>query len=189
MRPFKKKINYLYMEGCPVCFEELNDDNSTTIGCNHILCIECVNKIVNDSTKCPICRANIKEYFNNNERSHIIIKSSNNNNNDVGDVIPLRAVKMLMYKYYSLWILLVSTIFWLASEKYYNILLNVEIKLLTSGNTNLTQELDECESQLSLENKLTPTYLYDPEDGSLIFCQIPEYFISKCTQFITSQFL
>jgi len=50
------EINY-----CSVCFEE--DDNKTY--CNHEVCKECIDKIININNKCPLCRATLsyKEQF------------------------------------------------------------------------------------------------------------------------------
>lgn len=49
-------------ECCPVCFEIFGiDDDDATIAegqnCNHIICRECYEKIVDDTNRCPICRA------------------------------------------------------------------------------------------------------------------------------------
>lgn len=49
-------------ECCPVCFETFGifeDDATIAEGqnCNHIICRECYEKIVDDTNRCPICRA------------------------------------------------------------------------------------------------------------------------------------
>lgn len=54
-----KKYDYL---DCPICFEELNDDKRVIFDCNHELCVVCLGKIIEQTTKkdknllCPICR-------------------------------------------------------------------------------------------------------------------------------------
>jgi len=47
---------------CPICFETfgIDDDDATIDGgenCDHQICRECLEKIVNDTNRCPICRA------------------------------------------------------------------------------------------------------------------------------------
>ena len=47
-------------ECCPVCFENFEDENDICEGHNcvgHQICLECFDKIVNDTNRCPICRA------------------------------------------------------------------------------------------------------------------------------------
>jgi hypothetical protein len=41
---------------CPVCFEEIRTLAVWGDNCEHILCIDCHNKIVDTTNKCPICR-------------------------------------------------------------------------------------------------------------------------------------
>ena len=39
---------------CPVCFDEYKNNKIIKTNCNHFLCIECYEKIINE--KCPTCR-------------------------------------------------------------------------------------------------------------------------------------
>lgn len=44
---------YLKYENCPVCMEETMSMTS----CNHFLCVDCEQKIIEKEMPCPICRA------------------------------------------------------------------------------------------------------------------------------------
>ena len=37
---------------CPVCFENLNKENTKLTNCGHLFCITCFDRVDN----CPICR-------------------------------------------------------------------------------------------------------------------------------------
>ena len=65
------------LEECVVCFENTNYKTK----CNHILCLDCLNKIKknnNLSLTCPICREGIYKY-NKCKYNNINIKIKNNN--------------------------------------------------------------------------------------------------------------
>jgi RNA polymerase subunit RPABC4/transcription elongation factor Spt4 len=181
------------MDNCPICLESVDENNSTILGCDHVFCIDCVKKMLTSeySFICPLCRSEITEFTNNNEKSLIIIRGeripvNRNQNTNVG----LNDYKFLVYKYYFLWLLLVSTIFWLADERYYNILLDLQIKEITDINNNITNSLNECNNELSLiDDNLVPSYLYERDSGNIIFCQIPQYFLKKCVSAINSMVL
>lgn len=51
---------------CPICFETFgDDDDDATIAegdnCEHQICRECFEKIVNDTNRCPICREKLDD--------------------------------------------------------------------------------------------------------------------------------
>ena len=64
------------MEICPICLEEMNEETISTINCNHSLCNSCI-EILLDKKKniCPMCRGEIKEFYNKEERTKIIFKN------------------------------------------------------------------------------------------------------------------
>ena len=58
----QQKYEYIPDECCPVCFDKygIEDYNATITkgkNCNHNICRDCYKKIVDDTNKCPICRA------------------------------------------------------------------------------------------------------------------------------------
>jgi len=49
---------------CPVCFETIGDNTNGCMegdNCNHTICSNCRDKIVNDTNKCPICREKLDD--------------------------------------------------------------------------------------------------------------------------------
>jgi len=44
---------------CPVCFET-NPELTSGQNCEHLVCIDCFEKIVSTTNKCPICRENLE---------------------------------------------------------------------------------------------------------------------------------
>ena len=49
---------------CTICLENLNDTVNTKLNCNHIFCINCIKKLINNhdsnkEIKCPLCRIDI----------------------------------------------------------------------------------------------------------------------------------
>ena len=79
------------MEPCPICLNELNDENSATTNCNHTLCLQCIEGLLDrKNNSCPLCRCIIKEFYNREERTRVIFKTiitnTNNGNNNNGNV-------------------------------------------------------------------------------------------------------
>jgi hypothetical protein len=54
---------------CIICFNIIIYPNyQITLNCSHNLCVNCYNQIINDQRlmrKCPICRQDIEDNFNN----------------------------------------------------------------------------------------------------------------------------
>lgn len=49
---------------CPICFEALTVDNTTTLNCSHIFCILCIKEHYLHSMcrrSCPLCREEMNE--------------------------------------------------------------------------------------------------------------------------------
>lgn len=60
---YRTIINGLYKEldksfECPICYEPIENDNTFTTHCNHVLCQGCADKCQN---KCPMCRTYMGE--------------------------------------------------------------------------------------------------------------------------------
>ena len=49
---------------CPICYENIKDNNYIVTKCNHIFCNDCLFKSLNNQSCCPICR---REIFNFNK--------------------------------------------------------------------------------------------------------------------------
>lgn len=57
---------------CPICFETIGDNTNGCMegdNCNHTICSNCRDKIVNDTNKCPICREKLDDNITDEEQS------------------------------------------------------------------------------------------------------------------------
>jgi len=57
---------------CPVCFETIGDNTNGCMegdNCNHTICSNCRDKIVNDTNKCPICRLKLDDNITDEEQN------------------------------------------------------------------------------------------------------------------------
>lgn len=53
-------------EGCPICFDKLDQNNTRIIKCNsgkHVLCEECSIKYFRQNNNCPCCRENLYNLY------------------------------------------------------------------------------------------------------------------------------
>ena len=65
---------------CPVCLNDIIEDEKCLTNCNHFFCKECLHTwFERNKITCPTCRSNITQYKNNNE-NHYIIKVNNDEN-------------------------------------------------------------------------------------------------------------
>lgn len=76
---------------CPICLDEIDNDNICRTECNHQFCTECLTKWLLEKKKltCPSCRERVKSYqrgiivyqlliINNNNREVIMVNPSDN---------------------------------------------------------------------------------------------------------------
>lgn len=158
------------MSECPICFESIDLNNKTILNCDHIFCIECVNKIINNNASnyhCPMCREEIKEYKNNNILIKLLKKVNITYNINVTDDI----VKKVKEKYNKIiiknnlaWIFLLLSILY---YQYYYI--NNQLNNCEKNLTNLYNELDTKEN-VYIENS------YNIKK----FCSIPFIYLKSC---------
>ena len=84
-------------EICPICMEDITEDNLAVTMCGHIFCYECINIVVERSNKCPNCRNDInknkifKLNFNNN------IDKQNNDNNNLINKIGTKLANLILF--------------------------------------------------------------------------------------------
>jgi hypothetical protein len=117
------------MNECPICFETITKNNKTILNCNHIFCIECINKIINDNINtlnCHICREHITEYKNNNILIKLIKKVNIiyniNITNSVINKLKQKYIKIII-KNNLMWIFLLFNIYFL---KFYYIDIEID---------------------------------------------------------------
>ena len=68
---------------CPVCFETKNQLDLCLTNCNHLFCIDCLDKwFYTKKITCPICRVNIK-YYKHNDIIHKLITIAENRPRDI----------------------------------------------------------------------------------------------------------
>ena len=48
-------------KNCPICFDDLSNKHNGVLKCGHFICCQCINKITQNNSKCPICREPIKK--------------------------------------------------------------------------------------------------------------------------------
>ena len=79
---------------CTICLtDNINIINSYKTNCNHIFCKDCFNNWLNHHNyTCPICRATIKEYKNENEINKLIYINTNTNNTNTNNTNTNREV-------------------------------------------------------------------------------------------------
>ena len=61
---YHRKTNYkksvVPKQECNICFESVSYNHDNVIKCNksiHVICIDCKDKIIESSVKCPMCRS------------------------------------------------------------------------------------------------------------------------------------
>ena len=66
---------------CTICFNNLTDNTKYILNCNHMFCIECIDKLIETSKyNCPLCRTKITTYSNDNIRNSIVYVTNRGNN-------------------------------------------------------------------------------------------------------------
>ena len=185
------------METCPICLDELNDVNTTTLNCNHAYCLQCIEDLLDrKNNSCPLCRGEIKEFHNREERTRVIFKTiisrnnnngnNNNGNNNNGEDIRIQLVttsrSLMRYRsgYYLLWILLLYQIYLIISERFKNNELELLLYHCNRNNTILNNEYYTCMSRLNYGQELESVYIYDDTRDALTWCSFPLSYIRSC---------
>ena len=52
---------------CPICLDTLEDNSAVLLPCMHAFDTACIEKSIEKSSKCPLCRGYIHSYKNNND--------------------------------------------------------------------------------------------------------------------------
>ena len=86
---------------CTICLENLNDTVNTKLNCNHIFCINCIKKLINNhdsnkEIKCPLCRIDIK-YFTENNMVNNILYLKNNRLVQIRNNICINNIPLLLF--------------------------------------------------------------------------------------------
>ncbi len=58
---------------CPVCLNDINEDQRCTTDCEHEFCYDCLNKWLRINLNCPVCRKSVDNFKYNNEINRLFI--------------------------------------------------------------------------------------------------------------------
>ena len=104
---------------CPICFNNINDNNKCITDCNHIYCKDCLNNwFEKNKVDCPICRKKIIYYNNNNENYRLLLFTNTKIINNTNNIINTNTVSIHKKKYILLNINLLFSFIFLSSTTY-----------------------------------------------------------------------
>lgn len=148
------------MNSCAICMkEDLDNSNIYTTDCKHIFCDECLDDwFKRGNNTCPLCRSVINTYEYNNENYKLVIYSDQNIDHET-DLVELIArsnvIRNIVKQNVRLRFFLFSTtIMFLYYLNQYLYLLSKNNELYNEldscilNNTRLSQDLDDCESNI-----------------------------------------
>ncbi len=169
------------METCPICMDEMNDESISTINCNHSFCNGCIETLIDKKKNiCPLCRGEIKEFYNKNERTKVIFKTIPQMVDPrVIRVYELRYHRLCLKAYLLLIVLLIQFYLLLRLSYYLNNCEQLNIKYY-NNNTLLLNNYNSCVEENELESRTEGVYIYSGVRKALVFCQLPIFYLSKC---------
>ena len=169
------------MEDCSICLDKMNDESISTINCNHSFCNVCIEEYINkNKNTCPLCRCEIKEFYNKEERTKIIFKNSPQIVDPrVIRVYELRYHKMCL-KAYLLLIIIFIQFYLLLRNSYYLDRCEYMNNEYHNNNTLLLNNYNSCVEENELESRTEGTYIYSGVRKALVFCQLTIFYLSKC---------
>ena len=175
------------MEICSICLSEIV--NIVTLNCNHSFCMGCIDRLFrHKKNQCPLCRNEIKELLNNEEKIKVVFHEIEVNSVDNENFLVTQRI-MLRYKlkYYLSCILLLYNLYLVINGK-----LDYEIihTSLTTCNDNVNNITDNFNALYNNYNKLydnclnnnylSMAYVFKHSSNSLVSCSFPIYYIRKC---------
>jgi hypothetical protein len=164
---------------CPICMNEMTDEEQCITECNHHFCRGCIHGWFDRCNfTCPSCRGEINYYMNNLEKNNIIkVNISNRNVNNVNNAnnqeIEILRNRIRFY-HYLLFINFLYTIY----NLYDGIKMGYRINYYNSLYNNCTNKLEEIEQQYDTTSNVM---LYFQQ--KYIECEFPTYFLNQCIAF------
>ena len=162
-----------YQFTCPICMNEVSEEEKCITECNHSFCKGCIHSWLNrNKVSCPSCRGEIKYYMNNLEKNNIIrilIPTRNQVSTDNIEIANLR--NRIYYFHFLLCINLLYTVYTLTS----GIRANNQLVSYKSQLSNCTGVLDEMNEKY---NVITTVLILFQQ--KYINCNIPKYFMDQC---------
>ncbi len=165
------------MENCPICFEELNDQTISTLNCNHYFCEECLNKLFEtNKNQCPMCRSEIKEYHNKEEKTRVIFRTVYREND-------ARLFREIMVRYnqarvknYFLMASILGLFYLLMNVSYQQGIYEKMIEDYKKNNTELITNYNNCIRLIDTNTN----DLYDTIREIFSLCNVPISYLKKC---------
>lgn len=170
------------METCSICLEPFGE-NITITNCNHRFCNLCFEELMyNNKINCPLCRATITKYSNNDEKVRVLIIENRETppvdltNGDLNVRLitrnEIRRYNMRNY-FYSLLIIYISYSYMNCTSMVNT--LHIRYNNCASINANITETYD------GMFSNMVHVTLYNFEMNKLSnVCMIPLYFFNKC---------
>ncbi len=184
--------NEVSLNSCPICLQSISDNDLCITNCEHSFCKSCMRRFLhsNNIIICPICRADIKEYVNNESTHYIVKVIVNNNNNQATNNNMLNIIRELRQKnaYFKL-IIFLNLLYLIYSFYHFNEITS-EIFYYRKLYNNCTDELEilnEDEQKLinyindvgwTSDSRLNPINVY--LNSNIYQCYFPIYYINKC---------
>ena len=168
---------------CPVCMNDITDEEQCITECNHNFCRGCIHLWFDRGNfTCPSCRGEINYYMNNLEKNNIVkVNISNRRNtvnadNDNNEVVVILLNRIRFYNF-----LLSINFFYMIYSLYDGIQMNDQIDNYNSLYQNCTVALKEIERQYDMTTSLV-IYFH----REYIDCEFPIYFLNQCIQTFNS---
>ena len=168
---------------CPVCMNDITDEEQCITACNHNFCRGCIHLWFDRGNfTCPSCRGEINYYMNNLEKNNIVkVNISNRRNlvnadNDNNEVVVILLNRIRFYNF-----LLSINFFYMIYSLYDGIQMNDQIDNYNSLYQNCTVALKEIERQYDMTTSLV-IYFH----REYIDCEFPIYFLNQCIQTFNS---
>ena len=171
------------MEICSICLESFGE-NITTTNCNHRFCSVCFEELMdNNKINCPLCRATITEYSNDDGKVRVLIIKTNSppptiqvTNEDLNTRLitrnEIRKYNMRNYVY--------SILILYMCYSYIN------CSLMVNHSNHLFEDCERINENITntyndIFGENVPATLYDFKMNHMSeMCKIPTYFYNKC---------
>tara|TARA_Y100000817_G_scaffold282775_1_gene248280 strand:- start:21 stop:542 length:522 start_codon:yes stop_codon:yes gene_type:complete len=170
------------METCAICLEPMCE-NITTTNCNHKFCSVCFEELMdNNKIDCPLCRATITEYSNNDGKVRVLIKinSPPSTIQATNEDLNTRLITRNEIRKYNMRNYVYSILILYMCYSYIN------CSLMVDHTKNLYEECERINENITntynnIFDGNIPITLYDFETNHMSkICMLPTYFYNKC---------
>jgi len=164
---------------CPICMNEITDEEQCITECNHHFCRVCIHGWFDRSNvSCPSCRGEINYYINNLEKNHIVKVNLLDRNNPV---IVNTEVEVLLNRVRFYHLILSINLLYALYSLYDGIQMNDQIdnyRSLYHNCTDALEEIEEIEQQYDMTSRVI-VYFHQ----EYMNCEFPTYFLNQCIHY------